>query len=89
MVRFPNAFMGRFPSRKYPGKQPIKKRGIEKFLNLGLHKQAIFAVRHASQKTAFVMGCMGGRDLRSRCGNRRVPPCAVKTSAVRPVFALW
>ena len=31
---FPNALMGRFPSRKSPGKQPIKKSGIKRFLRI-------------------------------------------------------
>ena len=35
MGRFPEfALMGRFPSRKSPGKQPIKKRGVKRFLIL-------------------------------------------------------
>ena len=28
--------MGRFPSCKSPGKQPIKKRGVKRFLNCGI-----------------------------------------------------
>ena len=32
MGRFPNALMGRFPSWKSHGKQPVKKRGIKRFL---------------------------------------------------------
>ena len=34
MGRFPECLNGPFPSRKSPGKQPIKKRGIKRFLNL-------------------------------------------------------
>ena len=38
----PNALMGRFPSWKSPGKQPIKKRGVKRFLTIRGFQRGVF-----------------------------------------------
>ena len=45
MGRFPDSVLrGRFTSRKSTGKQPIKKRGIKRFLKLGLSEGEPFSI---------------------------------------------
>ena len=71
--------MGRFPSRKSPGKQPIKKRGIKRFLICDCGELGKQEPR--TSHGAFDI-CLGGINFQFEVQNRAARRIAVITQKI-------